>query len=81
MPAFRDWLTALVPSNAVKAAADGALLPFVVFVVCFAFAVSRTEETTRQTLVRLFDAITRDDVRPDRLDHPALSESASSPWD
>jgi len=59
VPPFRDWLTALVPPNAVKAAADGALLPFVVFVVCFAFALSRTEEETRQTLVRLFDAITR----------------------
>jgi Na+/H+-dicarboxylate symporter len=59
VPPFRDWLTALVPPNAVKAAADGALLPFVVFVVCFAFAVSRTDAGSRETIVRFFDAITR----------------------
>jgi len=59
VPAFRDWLTALVPPNAVKAAADGALLPFVVFVVLFALALSRIEDAGRQTVVRFFDAITR----------------------
>ena len=58
VPAFRDWLAALVPPNAFKAAADNALLPFVVFVVCFAFALSRTDEANREIVVRFFDAIT-----------------------
>jgi Na+/H+-dicarboxylate symporter len=35
------------------------LLPFVVFVVLFALALSRIEETGRQTVVRFFDAVTR----------------------
>src|SRR5262245_8355339 len=48
---FRDWLTALVPPNPLKAAADGALLPFVVFIVCFALALSRTDERSRLTIV------------------------------
>jgi Na+/H+-dicarboxylate symporter len=58
-PPFRDWLVALVPPNALKAAADSALLPFVVFVVCFAFALSRIDAAGRDTVVRLFEAITR----------------------
>jgi proton glutamate symport protein len=59
IPPFRDWLTALVPPNPLKAAADGALLPFVVFIVCFALALSRTDEQSRVTIVRFFDAITQ----------------------
>src|SRR5262245_37521841 len=56
---FRDWLTTLVTPNPLKAAADGALLPFVVFTVCFALALNRTDERSRVTIVRFFEAITR----------------------
>jgi Na+/H+-dicarboxylate symporter len=59
IPPFRDWLTTLVPPNPLKAAADGALLPFVVFTVCFALALSRTDERSRVTITRFFDAIAR----------------------
>ena len=59
LPPFREWLTSLVPPNPVKAAADGALLPFVIFIVCFALALTRIEEEGRQTVVRFFDAVAR----------------------
>ena len=59
LPPLREWLTSLVPPNPVKAAADGTLLPFVVFIVFFALALTRIDEESRQTVVRFFDAIER----------------------
>ena len=59
LPPFRDWLTALVPPNPIRAAADGALLPFVVFVVCFALALTRIDDHGRQSIVGFFEAIGR----------------------
>lgn len=36
LPGLSDWLIGIVPTNPVKAAADGALLPLVVFTLAFA---------------------------------------------
>jgi Na+/H+-dicarboxylate symporter len=58
LPPFRDWLTGLVPPNPVKAAADGALLPLVVFTVCFALALTRASAEPRQAVARFFEAVT-----------------------
>ncbi|MCU0633659.1 MAG: dicarboxylate/amino acid:cation symporter [Gemmatimonadaceae bacterium] len=44
---LRDWVTSLVPSNPLKAMADGALLPLVVFAVCYGLALTRTAPATR----------------------------------
>jgi Na+/H+-dicarboxylate symporter len=59
VPPFRDWLTGLVPPNPIKAAADGALLPLVVFTVCFGLALTRIDEGSRQAVVGFFEAIAR----------------------
>ena len=54
---FIDWVTSLIPVNPIKAAADGALLPVVLFTLAFSFALSRTAEATRTTMVTFFRGI------------------------
>ena len=54
---FGSWVTSLLPANPIGAAASGAMLPFVVFVLLFAVAVARSSETTRTTLVTFFRAV------------------------
>jgi proton glutamate symport protein len=57
VPDFRQWLTSIVPTNAIKAAADGAMLPLVVFSILFALAIMKTGERARRTLLDFFHAI------------------------
>jgi Na+/H+-dicarboxylate symporter len=57
VPGFATWVTDLVPANAIKAAADGAMLALIVFTFAFAFAVRQIEESLRQSLVDFFAAI------------------------
>jgi Na+/H+-dicarboxylate symporter len=52
-----QWLTALIPSNAVRAAADNAIVPVLVFSVAFALGASRIPRTLRDPLVQLFRSI------------------------
>ena len=59
LPPVRDWLVGLIPANPVRAAADGAMLPLVVFAVILGLAITRTETTHRETLVNFFDAVAR----------------------
>jgi Na+/H+-dicarboxylate symporter len=47
----------LVPTNPFKAAADGALLPLVVFSVLFALAIVKTADETRRVLLAFFSAV------------------------
>jgi Na+/H+-dicarboxylate symporter len=54
LPTFSSWLVSLVPSNPVKAAADGAMLPLIVFAVLFAAGLSRTPHETRAAGVEFF---------------------------
>lgn len=51
------WITSMVPSNAFKAAADGALLPLLVFTALFALACVRAHEATRIRVVEAFRAM------------------------
>ena len=51
------WLTSMVPANAFKAAADGALLPLLVFTALFALAATRAHEASRIRLVEWFRAV------------------------
>jgi Na+/H+-dicarboxylate symporter len=46
---LREWLLALVPSNPVRAAADGALLPLVIFSLAYGMALSRVSDGIRET--------------------------------
>jgi len=56
-PTFASWLTSLLPSNPVSAAADGAMVPFILFVLLFAMAVARSAPESRATLVAFFRAL------------------------
>ncbi|AVQ00089.1 dicarboxylate/amino acid:cation symporter [Ahniella affigens] len=51
------WLQQLVPTNAIKAAAEGSIVPLVVFALCFAFALNRIEAKRRAMLVEFCQAI------------------------
>jgi Na+/H+-dicarboxylate symporter len=54
---FRDWLVSLIPVNPIQAAAQGAVLPVVIFSLLFALALSRTAREARQLVVRFFEAV------------------------
>lgn len=54
---FASWLTSLVPSNPLAAAASNAILPLVIFALFFAFAVTRLPMQQRTLLVTFFDAV------------------------
>ena len=56
-PPLADWLKSLVPSNPVKAAADGAMASIVLFALVFGLAASQLAETRRLALFSLFDAV------------------------
>jgi proton glutamate symport protein len=53
-PDLRQWLVDLVPPNPVRAAADGAMLPLIVFSVAFGLAASRIADHGRDAVVRFF---------------------------
>jgi proton glutamate symport protein len=52
-----QWLIDLVPQNPIKAAADGAMLPVIIFAVLFALALARVEEARRGPVLRVVDGI------------------------
>ncbi|HEX7111799.1 MAG TPA: cation:dicarboxylase symporter family transporter [Mizugakiibacter sp.] len=52
-----DALLAIVPTNPVQAAAQGAMLPLVVFALFFGFALTRLEAARRRLLVDFFQAV------------------------
>ena len=54
---FATWLTSLVPTNPVAAAANGAMLPLIVFTLLFAVAVARSSPETRAPLIDFFRAV------------------------
>ena len=56
-PGFTQFLTGLVPANPFRAAADGALLPVLVFSVLFGLAVAHLDEDRRRTIIGLADAV------------------------
>ncbi len=52
VPPFRDWFVGLLPPNPVAAAAQGDVLPLVLFTVVFGLAATHIREDLRQTVVR-----------------------------
>jgi len=54
---FAAWITSLAPSNPIKAAAEDAILPLVVFGVFVGFAATRLPDRLRLPLITLFHAI------------------------
>jgi proton glutamate symport protein len=57
MGGIAQRITELVPANPIKAAADGAMLPLIVFSVIFAAALARIPADLRETPVRFFRAV------------------------
>ena len=57
MPTVWQWLIDLVPLNPVKAAADGAMLPLIVFTLAFGIAVTRVDKAHRAPFVAMVEAI------------------------
>jgi len=57
LPTFTSWLVSLVPSNPFKAAADGAMLPLIVFAVLFAAGLSRTSSELRTSGAQFFRGV------------------------
>jgi proton glutamate symport protein len=57
LPGLGAWLTSLVPANVIKAAADGAMLPLIVFTLVFALAARHIDPGLRAGLVSVFTAI------------------------
>ncbi|MBW3550748.1 MAG: dicarboxylate/amino acid:cation symporter, partial [Proteobacteria bacterium] len=54
---WADALTAIIPSNAIAAAAQSAMLPLVVFSLFFGFALTRIAADRRQQVVGILQAI------------------------
>ncbi len=57
LPGVAEFFKGVIPDNVVAAAANGEILPLVVFAVLFALALGRISATGRRTVVGLFEAI------------------------
>lgn len=54
---FSAWLTSLIPTNPIAAAANGAMLQLVLFTLLFAVAVTRIAPESRAAIVGFFKAV------------------------
>jgi Na+/H+-dicarboxylate symporter len=54
---FSAWLVSLLPANPVAAAANGAMMPLILFTLLLALAIARSAEASRQTLTQFFRAL------------------------
>ena len=57
VPPFSEFLRALIPTNAIAAAAEDAVLPLMVFALAFAFAITRLPDPQRVMLDQFFNAL------------------------
>ena len=56
-PPIAQWFTAIVPTNPFAAAAEGSMLPLVIFSLLFGFAATLIETELRASLITFFQAI------------------------
>jgi Na+/H+-dicarboxylate symporter len=54
---FWNWVLSLIPTNPMAAAANGAMLPLIVFTLLFAIAITRTPAQSREVLLRFFQGL------------------------
>lgn len=54
---FAGWLTSLLPSNPIAAAATGAMMPLILFILLFALAIACSPASSRETLSQFFRAL------------------------
>lgn len=57
VPTLSKWIVDLVPANPIKAAADGAMLPLILFSVLFAVALTRVSGERKLAVVNVFGGI------------------------
>lgn len=57
VPAFSEFVKAMIPTNPVAAAANDAILPLIIFTAIFALAITRLEAGPRDLLSSFFRAI------------------------
>jgi proton glutamate symport protein len=57
IPSFTRWLVDLVPANPVKAAADGALLPLIIFTLLFGLALLTLPPERKTPVVAFFQGL------------------------
>ena len=55
-PTFSEWLVTLAPPNPVAAAANGAIVPFIIFTLLLGLAIARSPDPARDRLVGFFAA-------------------------
>ena len=57
VPGFGAWLTSLIPTNPIAAAASGAMLPLVIFTLLLALAIAKSGPAARDSLLGFFRAL------------------------
>lgn len=57
LPTAAQWLVSLVPVNPVKAAADGAMLPLIVFALAFGIALLKLPRQRREPVISFFRSV------------------------
>lgn len=57
MPTVSQWLIDLIPTNPVKAMAEGAMLPLITVSLAFALAITHVDGVHRAPLVSVFEAL------------------------
>jgi Na+/H+-dicarboxylate symporter len=57
LPTLRGFIVGLVPTNPIRAAVDGAMLPLIVFTLLFALAATRLPDERRAIVTSLFRAV------------------------
>jgi proton glutamate symport protein len=57
LPSFAQWLIDLVPVNPIRAAADGAMLPLIVFSLLFGVALLRLDAERRRPVIAFFEGL------------------------
>ena len=57
LPSLTQWVVDLVPPNPFKAAADGSMLPVIVFSILFAVALARADEAHRGAVLRVINGV------------------------
>lgn len=57
IPSIGDQVVSFIPTNPFKAAADGEILPLVIFSILFGLAITRIAPETREPIVRFFRGV------------------------
>lgn len=57
LPTLGEWLVSIVPTNPIRAAADGDMLPLVIFTLLFALACLKTPMESRQPVLGFFKGV------------------------